>query len=158
MNNVHPILQQGLAGIAPPSPLTEYHKALASMDWQFEHSDEHAVWARGSNALARLHRMQRDLDPTGEIWMSYPGARGHGAPLPRVRVGGMNTRISEGTESARRILRCAPAGERPVIAAEQTEFKSGITAFEVAVWFIAGTLAVLAITPDLGSLIQWVLK
>lgn len=84
MNNVHPVFQQALASMAPASPLTEYHKALAAFDWQFEFSDEHAVWARGVNSLARLHRMQRELDPTGEIWNSYPGAHFHGAPRPMV--------------------------------------------------------------------------
>ena len=64
--------------------LQAYKALLESMNWQFEFSDEHAVWARGSNALARLHRMQRELDPSGEIWMSYPGAHKHGAPQPRV--------------------------------------------------------------------------
>lgn len=84
MHNAHPVMQQALAAIAPASPLTQYHQALAAFDWQFEHSDEHAVWARGHNALSRLHKLQRELDPTGEIWLSYPGAHGHGAPQPRV--------------------------------------------------------------------------
>ena len=68
--------------------MDEYRAALARFDWQFEIADDHAAWARGTNALARLRRMQRELDPTGAIWMSYPGAQTHGAPLPIVREGG----------------------------------------------------------------------
>lgn len=84
MNNVHPILQQALAGVAPTSPLTEYHKALSAFDWQFEFADDHQRWASGNNSLSRLHRMQREIDADGAIWMSYPGAHKHGAPQPRV--------------------------------------------------------------------------
>lgn len=64
--------------------LAEYRAALANMDWQFEFTEDHRRWATGTNDLARLHKMQRELDPTGEIWLATPGARGHGAPRPRV--------------------------------------------------------------------------
>ena len=68
--------------LTAPDPLAQYRAALAAMDWQFEHTDEHRRWAAGTNALARLHRMQRQLDPSGEIWMQTPGAHTHGAPKP----------------------------------------------------------------------------
>ncbi len=84
MHNAHPVMQQALVAIAPASPLTKYHQALAAMNWQFEFSDDHQQWATGNNMLSRLHKLQRELDPTGEIWLSYPGAHGHGAPQPRV--------------------------------------------------------------------------
>lgn len=64
--------------------MAQYRAALAAMDWQFEHTDEHRRWANGTNALARLHRMQREVDPTGEVWLSYPGAQTHLAPQPRI--------------------------------------------------------------------------
>lgn len=64
--------------------MAQYRAALAAMDWQFEHTDEHRRWVNGTNALARLHRMQREVDPTGEIWLSYPGAHTHLAPQPRI--------------------------------------------------------------------------
>jgi hypothetical protein len=64
--------------------MVEYRAALAGMDWQFEFCDEHAKWAAGTNALARLHRMQRELDPSGDIWLSFPGALSHGAPRPHI--------------------------------------------------------------------------
>ena len=70
--------------LTAPNPLAQYRAALAAMDWQFEHTDEHRRWAAGTNALARLHRMQRQLDPAGEIWMQTPGANTHGAPQPSV--------------------------------------------------------------------------
>jgi hypothetical protein len=72
------------SGREQPSELTQYRAALAAMDWQFEFSDEHARWAAGTNALARLHRLQRELDPSGDIWMQTPGAHGHGAPSPNI--------------------------------------------------------------------------
>lgn len=65
-----------------PEALAAYRHALASFDFQYAFSDDHSVWQRGTNALARLHRMQLALDPTGEIWMSTRGAKGHGAPRP----------------------------------------------------------------------------
>jgi hypothetical protein len=84
MQNVNPILQQALAAFSPPSPLAEYHKALQSFDWQYAFSDDYLVFARGVNALEKLHAIQTKVDPTGEIWNSYPGSKGHGAPFPRI--------------------------------------------------------------------------
>lgn len=66
----------------PPEALAAYRAALASFDWQYAMADDHTRWARGTNALARLHKMQLALDPDGEIWLATPGARGHGAPHP----------------------------------------------------------------------------
>lgn len=89
MNNLHPIFQQALAPWAPrpaTDALGEYREALARFDWQYEFSDEHRVWAKGTNDLARLRKMQRELDPTGEIWMACAGAQKHGAPQPFVGV------------------------------------------------------------------------
>ena len=64
--------------------MAQYRAALAAMDWQFEHTDEHRRWANGTNALARLHRMQREVDPTGEVWLSHPGAQTPLAPKPQI--------------------------------------------------------------------------
>jgi len=86
MQAAHPIFQQALAPFAPPSLLTKYHQALQAFDWQFEFSDDHDVWARGTNALARLRRMQREVDPDGSIWRSYPQSRQHGAPQPVLAI------------------------------------------------------------------------
>jgi len=87
MQNLHPAFQQALSGFAPPSPLTEYHKALSRFDWQYQFSDDPMVYARGAQSLIELHKMQMELDPTGEIWNSYPGSQGHGAPFPRITEG-----------------------------------------------------------------------
>ena len=71
--------------MSKPTRLEAYVAALRSFDWQFQFSDDHTVWARGNNALARLHKMQRSIDPDGIIWMNTPGARGHGAPGPQIQ-------------------------------------------------------------------------
>jgi hypothetical protein len=46
--------------------------------------DDHRRWAAGVNALARLRKMQQQLDRDGSIWLSYPGAHTHGAPAPLI--------------------------------------------------------------------------
>ena len=69
----------------PLTRLEAYSAALRSFDWQFEMADDHSRWAAGNNALARLHKMQRSIDPDGMIWMNTPGARGHGAPQPQIQ-------------------------------------------------------------------------
>lgn len=84
--NLHPIFAQALAGWAPQDSevrkLAAYHDLLASFDWQFNHADEHAKWEDGKKAYERLVRLQMDIDPDAEIWMSYPGASKHGAAQP----------------------------------------------------------------------------
>ena len=90
MDHLHPVMTQALRGFAPPQSavhqptLAEYQQALSGFDWQYQFSDDHSRWAAGTNALARLQRMQRQLDPSGEVWMQTPGAHGHGAPRPLV--------------------------------------------------------------------------
>jgi hypothetical protein len=69
----------------PLTRLEAYGAALRRFDWQFQFSDDHTVWAAGSNALARLHKMQRQIDPDGVMWLATPGARGHGAPGPQIQ-------------------------------------------------------------------------
>ena len=64
--------------------LTAYRKALNSFDWQYQFSDDHSRYLSGEKDLRKLRKMQRDLDPWGEAWMSTPGAKSHGAPRPEV--------------------------------------------------------------------------
>jgi len=45
-----------------------YIKLLKSHDWYYDYSDDHSVWKRGVAARDRLRALQKDLDPTGEIW------------------------------------------------------------------------------------------
>lgn len=40
----------------------------------------------------------------------------------------------------------------------KTEFQNGVTVLEVVVWFVAGGLTALVITPDLGGLIWSLFK
>lgn len=106
MNNLHPVFAQALKPFIPASickeaeciyhgktatpscmcahEMKKYRDALASFDWQYDFCDDHKRWAAGNNALANLYRMQREVDPTGEIWMATPGANSHGAPRPRI--------------------------------------------------------------------------
>lgn len=65
--------------------MREYRAALDAFDWQYEMADDHQAWARGTNALARLRRMQLQVDPDGSIWGAHPGAQCFGAPHPIVR-------------------------------------------------------------------------
>lgn len=67
--------------------LAAYHDLLASFDWQFAFADERARWKSGLAALDRLTILQLEVDPTGDIWMSYPGAQQQGAPHPVVKGG-----------------------------------------------------------------------
>jgi len=51
-----------------------YIKHLKSHDWYYDYSDDHSVWKRGVAARDRLRAMQKDLDPTGEIWNEHAPA------------------------------------------------------------------------------------
>lgn len=48
--------------------IAAYEQALKDHDWDFEFSDDHSVYQRGHNALARLRRQQRELDADGVLW------------------------------------------------------------------------------------------
>lgn len=66
--------------------MAAYRALLDRFDWQYDASEDHGKWAQGFNTLSRLRRMQQEIDPLGEVWMSYPGARGDRAPRPYVRL------------------------------------------------------------------------
>lgn len=86
--NLHPAMAAALAPFAPPASfchkLAAYHDVLSTMDWQYQFSDDHAKFKRGEQAVARAHLLQAEVDPTGEIWLSYSGSSMHGAPAPVV--------------------------------------------------------------------------
>jgi hypothetical protein len=69
----------------PISKLSAYGAALKSFDWQYQFSDDHSVFERGEEALRKLHKMQRQIDPDGVMWMNTLGSRGHGAPQPQIQ-------------------------------------------------------------------------
>jgi hypothetical protein len=90
--HVHPAFAGVLNGFAAIPKLTAeplltpeliYRQALAEFDWHFEFSDDHTVWGNGSNSLARLHRMQKKIDPDGRIWNEHRPDM-PGVPLPHV--------------------------------------------------------------------------
>lgn len=43
--------------------ITEYKKALQSMDWWFDYSDDHRVWRMG---MAQKRQLLREADKGGE--------------------------------------------------------------------------------------------
>ena len=51
--------------------MQSYTNALRAMDWGFEFSDDNSVYQRGREELARLRRIQRQLDPGAVIWNQY---------------------------------------------------------------------------------------
>jgi hypothetical protein len=69
----------------PISKLAAYGQALKAFDWQFQFADDHRRYLAGEEALRKLHKMQRQIDPDGVMWLSTPGARGHGAPQPQIQ-------------------------------------------------------------------------
>jgi hypothetical protein len=71
---------------ATPSKLAAYGQALKAFDWQYQFSDDHTRYMAGEEALRKLHKVQRVIDPDGVMWLGTPGARGHGAPQPKVAV------------------------------------------------------------------------
>ena len=56
--------------------MSAYIKALLAMDWQFQFSDDQAVWRQGTSDYAALREMQRTLDPTYSIWNQHT-PKGH---------------------------------------------------------------------------------
>jgi hypothetical protein len=87
--NLHPAIAAALVTVAPPNSfchkLAAYHDLLSNLDWQYQFSDEHRIVKRGEELVARAHLLQAEVDPTGELWLSYSGSRQHGAPQPIVR-------------------------------------------------------------------------
>jgi hypothetical protein len=69
----------------PISKLAAYGQALKAFDWQYQFADDHSRYLAGEGALRKLHKMQRQIDPDGVVWMNTPGARGHGAPQPQIQ-------------------------------------------------------------------------
>lgn len=49
----------------------EYVTKLLHHDWTFQYSDDHKVWQRGNEERMVLMSMQRQLDPTGEVWNRF---------------------------------------------------------------------------------------
>ena len=54
--------------------LEQYRQALASHDWTFEYSDEHARWKQGSEQRYALVKAQLEHDRDGQIWNEYAPA------------------------------------------------------------------------------------
>jgi hypothetical protein len=52
----------------------EYERKLKWHDWQYEYSDDHAVWRRGTIAQRELEEAARTLDPDYALWNLYAPA------------------------------------------------------------------------------------
>lgn len=76
-----------VGSIADPE-FQDYLKQLKKFDWQFEFSDDFGAYRAGKDKLAKLHEMQRRVDPNGSAWLLHLERIGnpHGAPGPRVGV------------------------------------------------------------------------
>lgn len=60
---------QASASLTPEQE--NYVRHLKSHDWYYEYSDDHSVWKRGCTERDRLRLLQKDLDPTGDIWNEH---------------------------------------------------------------------------------------
>jgi len=49
-------------------------------------SDDSHTRNRAKAKLADLWKMQAEVDPTGEIWLSTPGSKQMTAPAPKVKT------------------------------------------------------------------------
>lgn len=68
------------------SEIVSYKTALASFDWTYQFSDDHRVHTKNHDTLLEMYKQQAELDPTGEIWLTYSNKHGKMAiPQPRVQ-------------------------------------------------------------------------
>jgi hypothetical protein len=51
--------------------LVEYYEALQKHDWYYEYSDDHSVWANGSENYHKLFRDSTKSKQHEELWDSY---------------------------------------------------------------------------------------
>lgn len=88
MSYLDPVIAAALVSMAPKHSichrLAAYHDTLSMLDWQYQFSDDPAVFNRGDELVARAHLLQAEVDPSGDLWRSYSGSRMHGAPQPKV--------------------------------------------------------------------------
>jgi hypothetical protein len=48
--------------------IAAYVQALKDHDWEYQFSDEHAVYQRGFNGYSNLKRVQKRIDAEGTLW------------------------------------------------------------------------------------------
>lgn len=51
--------------------MDEYIKTLKSHDWYFHYTEDHRVWKSGQASWDRLRTMQKNIDPSGEVWNQH---------------------------------------------------------------------------------------
>jgi hypothetical protein len=49
----------------------EYIRKLKSHDWFYHYTEDHRVWKAGQAVWDQLRVMQKQLDPSGEIWNEH---------------------------------------------------------------------------------------
>lgn len=94
MSALHPTIARALAPFAPPArqddteakqrALAHYRAALRDLDPQGEFIEDGAQWRSWRCSLEICRALQREVDPTGEVWVSILGT-GHGVPGPEVQ-------------------------------------------------------------------------
>ena len=99
MSVLHPTMARALAPFAPPQSevhqiaandakaraLEHYRAALRDLDPQGEFIEDGAQWRSWRCSLEICRALQREVDPTGEVWFEILGC-GHGVPRPDVRL------------------------------------------------------------------------
>lgn len=51
--------------------MQHYVRDLRKLDWDFEFSDDHAVYLRGAQEVQRLRKIQQEFDASGTLWNQY---------------------------------------------------------------------------------------
>lgn len=51
--------------------MVRYMRELNNFDWQFEYAEEYRVVKNGYIELAKLHELQKEVDPSGTVWRQY---------------------------------------------------------------------------------------
>lgn len=51
-----------------PTALERYITLLTTHDWEYEFSDDHRLWMRGTLARRELDRLREEIDPNYLVW------------------------------------------------------------------------------------------
>jgi len=57
--------------MSPDVMQQRYIELLKTHDWQFEYSDDHNVWLRGTSQQREIEELAKHVDPAHEIYNQY---------------------------------------------------------------------------------------
>ncbi len=60
--------ESGGGGESYLGEIAQYVQALKDHDWEFSYTDDHSVYQRGHNSLAKIKRLQKQIDPDATLW------------------------------------------------------------------------------------------